>query len=212
MPLQMKIPEVTGYDSYQITRENPDYGIRAAIIHYKNLRDWKAARETSEGKAIMGEIESWRERGVRDQIWSAAYALIKSFRSKPVFSSDNQDTRIENAPIMHLEAYRLSAEEQEKYLKWFNDFGCTVFMPLFLKLPGLAGYDWYKDTGLRTRPGQWEYPEYLSIIYFENLKAYEDFVKSPELAGFQKSIRSVIPRRLGYIWYVQYQLTHSLRK
>ena len=214
-PLQMKIPEVTGQDTYQITRENPEYGSRAGISHRKNLRDWKAARESSEIKAIMGELASWTERGITDQIYGAAYALIKSFRGKPVFSSDNQDTRIENAPIMHLEAYRLSAEEQEKYLEWFNDFGCPVFMPLFLKLPGLAGYDWYKDTGLRggiREEKGWEYPEYLSIIYFENLKAYEDFVKSPELAGFQKSIRSVIPRRLGYIWYVQYQLQKSLRK
>jgi hypothetical protein len=211
----MKIPETTGVDFYQITSENPEYGSRAGIGHHKNLQDCKASEESPEVKAIIGEMESWRERRIVDMIWSAAYALIKSFRSKPVFSSDNQDTRIENAPIMHLEAYRLSAEEQEKYLKWFNDFGCPVFMPLFLKLPGLAGYDWYKDTGLRAGLGGqkgWEYPEYLSIIYFENLKAYEDFVKSPELAGFQKSIRSVIPRRLGYIWYVQYQLVKSWRK
>ena len=150
-PLQMKIPEVTGIDYYQITRENPEYGARAGVGHRKNLHDWKVSMESSEMKAIVGELASWTERGITDQMWSAAYALIKSFRSKPVFSSDNQDTRIENAPIMHLEAYRLSAEEQEKYLKWFNDFGCPVFMPLFLKLPGLAGYDWYKDTGLRTR-------------------------------------------------------------
>jgi hypothetical protein len=146
-------------------------------------------------------------------MWTAAYALMKSFRSKPVFSSDNQDTRIENAPIIHLEAYRLSAEEKEKYIRWFNDFGCPVFIPLVMKLPGVARYDWYQDTGLRTRDGGgFEYPEYLSIIYFENLKAYEDFAKSPELAGFQKSIRSVIPSRLEYIWHVQYQLEKSFRK
>jgi hypothetical protein len=136
------------------------------------------------------------------------------FRSKPVYSDDNQDTRIENAPIMHLEGYRLLVEEQEKYLKWFTDFGCPIFMPLFMKIPGLAGYDWYKDTGLRgsREAERWEYPEYLSIIYFENLKANDDFVKSPEMAGFHKAIRSVIPYRLGYVWYVQYQLLKSFRK
>jgi heme-degrading monooxygenase HmoA len=212
-PLQSKVPEVAGLDYYQIAGERPEYGARASIGHRKNLHDWKGALESAEYKAIGREHASWTKRGITDQMWSAAFAMIKSFRSKPVFSSDNQDTRIEKAPIMHLEAYRFSAEEQEKYLKWFNDFGCPVFMPLFLKLPGVARYDWYKDTGLRTLDGKrWEYPEYLSIIYFENLEAYQDFVKSPELAGFQKSVRSVIPYRLNYMWYVQYQLVKSWRK
>jgi heme-degrading monooxygenase HmoA len=212
MPLQMKIPECTGYDAYRVIREHPDYGIRLSLNHYHSLRDYKTAQEAAEQKAIIGEIESWRERGIRDQFWSAAFALLKSYRNRPVFNIDNRDTRIENAPIIHLEAYRLSAAELEQYLKWFNDFAGPVFMPLIMKLPGLAGYDWYKDTGLRTRQGEWEYPEFFSLIYFENFEAFDNYTKSPELAGFQKALRSLIPRRLGYVWYIQYELTHSLRK
>jgi hypothetical protein len=212
-PIQNTIPEAIGNYRYLIVRENPEYGSRASVHHFKNLRDWGAYMVSSDSKAIQGEVKSWQERGITDQIWSAAYAMVKSFRNKPAFESDNQDTRIENAPIMHLEAYRMSPEEQEIYLKWFNDFGYPVFMPLFMKLPGVAGYDWYRDTGQRAgHYAKWEYAPYLAIMYFENLDAFENFARSSELAGFQKSIRSVIPRRLEYIWYVQYQLDRSWRK
>jgi hypothetical protein len=67
-------------------------------------------------------------------IWYPAYSLIKSFRSKPNYSNHNQ-ALIENAPVMYLEAYRTSPEEQEKYYKWFNEYGCNIFMPLFMKMP-----------------------------------------------------------------------------
>jgi hypothetical protein len=214
IPLRMRIPEMTGVDAYQLVGENPGYGIRVTVDHHKNLVDLKAVQASSEMKAILGDLTSWTERGITDQMWAVAYSLIKSFRSQPVQSSDNQDTRIDGAAIMHLEAFRLSAAELGKYLKWLEDFGRPIFMPLFMKLPGLIGYDWYKDTGLRgSQDGErWEYPECLSIIYFETLKDYDNFVKSPELAGFQKAIRSIIPYRLGYIWNVQYQLVKSWRK
>jgi hypothetical protein len=139
---------------------------------------------------------------------------VRSFRSKPVFSDSNEDTRIENAPFLHLEAYRLSREEQNKYVKWFNEFGIPIFMPLFMKIPGFGGYDWYNNTGLRLRDfvAESEYPEYLSVMYFESIKQYDEFLISPELAGFYKAMRSVLPNRLIYSWYTQYQLFQSWRK
>jgi hypothetical protein len=214
-PMRTKTPEVQGIDNYQIIRETPEYGSRVNIRHYKNLQDWKDATSSSETKAIVGEMESWRKRGINDMIWTGAYTLIKSFRNIPIYTTDNLDTRIQNAPILNLEGYRMTSTEWEKYLQWFSDFGYSVFMPLFLRLPGLVGYDWYKDTGLRFGLHEeegWEYPKYLSMVYFENIKAFENYAISPELAGFQKSIRSIIPRRLGYSCYVQYQLVKSWRK
>lgn len=212
-PMLTNIPEVAWIDGYQIVRENPEYPDNVSVQHYKTLKGWRAYATSSEGATIQKETTSWIERGIAEAIWAPAYALVQSFRSKPAFSKSNEDTRIENASIMHLEAYRLSAEEQEKYVKWFEGYACPVFMPLFIKLPGLMGYDWYEDTGLRRRhTRESEYPKYLSIVYFENMKAYESFAKSAELAAFQKAMRSVFPFGLNYKWYVQYQLTKSWRK
>jgi hypothetical protein len=213
-PLNLKIPEVSGGDYYKIVKENAEYPLMVGITHYKNIKDWSAYAPSAEGIALQQEFRSWEERGILEMIWYPAYGLLKSFRNKPSPSSSYHSTLIENAPILYFEAFRLSLEEQEKYFKWFNDYGCNVFMPLFLKLPGFKGYDWYEDTGLRRRNDvrESEYPKYFSAIYFENIKACEDFQKSAELAAFQKSMRSVFPRGLNLKWYVQYQLVKSWRK
>ncbi len=212
--LIMTIPELIGLEQYSIVKENLEYPYHVSTSHYKSLKDWKTQSTGQQRTALGTEFKSWVDRGVIDYVWSSVYSLVQSFRSKPSFSDKNEDTRIENAHIMHLEAYRFSEEEHEKYVKWFTEYGITIFMPLFMKLPGLAGYDLCKNTGLRLRDfiGELEYPEYLSIIYFENIKAYDEYSKSPELAGFYKAIRGVIPHRLNYKWYVQYQLDYSHRK
>jgi heme-degrading monooxygenase HmoA len=213
-PLTLKIPEALGIDYYKIVKENTEYPFNVVLAHYRNIKDCSAYASSGEGTAIQQELRSWEERGILEMVWYPVYSLLKGFRSKPRPSSGYETTMIENAPILYFEAFRLSQEEQEKYYKWFNDYGCNIFMPLIMKLPGLLGYDWYEDTGLRRRQDirELEYPKYLSIIYFENIESYEAYEKSPELAALQKSMRNVFPRGLNLKWHVQYQLEKSWRK
>jgi hypothetical protein len=213
-PLLLKIPECLGQDNYKIIKENREYPLLVYVTHYINIKGYSATYTSNEGPIVIQELASWRERGISENIWSVAYTLTKSFRSNSISTKSLEITIIDKAPIMHLEAYRISPEDQKKYYEWFNDYGCNIFMPLLLKLPGFMGYDWYQDSGQRRTMGQREseYPKYLSIIYFENIKAYDDFEKSPELVALQKSMRRVFPRGLKYEWYVQYQLVKSFRK
>ena len=87
-------------------------------------------------------------------------------------------------------------------------------MQILKVLPGVAGYDWYQHTGMRMREyaTELDYPELLSIIYFDNIKAYDLFFSSPELDRFYKVLRGVLPRRMSYKWFVQYQLVDTHRK
>jgi hypothetical protein len=210
----MSIPAVAGLDHYYNIRQNLQYPDRLSFSHYKTLKDWQDSATSQQRVALGVEFKSWIERGTLDYIWSATYTLLKSFRSRPVFSDTNEDTRIENAPVMQLEAYRFTPEERDKYVKWFGDNGRSILEPLFLKVLGFAGYDWYEYTGLRMRDyaSELEYPELLSALYFENSKSREDFLRSPELVDFHKALRRVIPRRLGYQWHVQYELYYTRRK
>jgi heme-degrading monooxygenase HmoA len=212
--LFMKTQGATGSDFYRLIGDTPEYPRMGCFSHRENLSSWKAATETPEITSVQDEFITWEKRGVTESIWSAVYALIKSYRSDPALSGQKEDTRIENAPIMHLEAYRLSPENQEKYSNWFAEFGCKIFIPLFMRSPGLKGYDWFKFTGLaRSKEVRdLEYPANLSVVYFENLPAFESFTKSPEQVAFQKALRTVFPRGLKYEWYVQYELTNSWRK
>jgi len=214
LPMQMKVIGLKGIDFYHVIRENLEYPVVGVIYHWENLQAWETFPNSPKGAAISQEAAVWVKRGVRDPIWSVVYELIKSYRSLPLSSTDKPDTRIENAPVMSLEAFRLSPEDKEKYVNWFTEYGYSSFIPLFVRLPGFKGYDWYKYTGLTRSQDvrEHEYPKYLSIIYFENTQAFDNFVKSPELAAFFKVMRSVFPRSLRYGWYVQYQLVQSWRK
>jgi heme-degrading monooxygenase HmoA len=215
-PMILKASRMTGVDDYHLVGRNRQYPERVTTIHYENLEDWRAAGQNPETAAITQEQRSWTERGITDFIWSTVYALKKSFRSEQLPPGSKRNTMIEKASIIHLEAYRFMPEEQEKFTRWLNEYGYPVFMPLLMKLPGLKGYDQFEHTCLQ-RPGReyfrdTEYPKNLSITYFENLNAFEHFEDSQELAGFHKVIRSVIPGRLKYEWYIQYRLVQSLRK
>lgn len=216
IPLIMKDMPRKGIDIYQIVRRNQLYPFLLSVHHHENstvLQNYQRT-QTPQQTALNNDFASWRQRNIVDTIWGAGYSLLKSFRSRLSFPSDNLDTRIENAPVMHFEACFLSPENQGKYHNWFSESGCKIFIPLFVNLPGLKGYDWYRLTNLGTRRDarDTEYPPYLSIIYFDNIHSFETFEKSKELYAFQKTVRSVFPLGLKYDWYVEYELTQSWRK
>lgn len=213
--ISVKLPEVIGTDGYRITKINPEYPETITIGHYKSLKDRLAYVSSSQHSDIVKEFTSWTQRHIIEQIWSTNYVLLKSFRAKRDNSIFIPDTLIENAPILHMEAFRVSQEEGEKYFNWFGNFGCDVFMPLLLKLPGLVGYDWYQNIAEYNRKEnlrEVDYPKYLSMIYFEDLNPYDNFIKSPERESLEKSMRSIFPFGLKYEWHVQYQLFDSQRK
>jgi heme-degrading monooxygenase HmoA len=213
-PMLMKVNGVTGINRYILIRKSPDYPWNGTITHFESMADWENSLKSPERKAVGEDLHAWDKRGVREGVWSAAYVLVQNFRVGTDSRSGKKDTKIENAPVMHLEAYRMTEEDQGKYNKWFNEYGSRVFIPLFMKTCGLKGYDYLKYSGFGpvNLARETEYPSYLSVLYFEDVAAFEHFQASPEQVSFQSALRYVFPLGLNYKWYVQYQLTHSWRK
>lgn len=213
VPLLMKVRAPLGMNNYQLIREGQEYPYRITIGHFENLPAWKKTLKNPDSNAVTDDIRYWEQRHVHDYIWSAVYQLVKSFSSETYSLGSQPDTRVENATIIYLEAFRLTVEEQDKYNKWLNDYGFNI-IPLFTRLPGLRKYDYFKHIGFAYRSDirETEYPAYLSLVYFEDLAAFENYEKSPELVTFRKTMRNVFPHGLNYKWYAQYQLTQSWRK
>jgi hypothetical protein len=214
-PVQLKAPERKQVDRYQIVRESPLFPSNLGILHYENYAGWEAGRKNPETNSISSEYISWMKRRIVDVAWSAVYQLVKSYRNQSSNSEEQQDTRIENAPFLHLEAYRLTTEDSEKYNKWFIEYCSHVFIPLFMKQSGFKGYDYFKFVSIAVNYDnllEKEYPIYLSAVYFENIKAFENFEKSNELAVCKNTLRDIFPKGLNYKWYVQYQLIQTWRR
>jgi hypothetical protein len=198
-PVMMRVPERRQVDWYQTIRESPLFPAMLVVLHYENYAGWESARKNPEAISISGEMVNRTKRGIMEMTWSAVYRLVKSYRNENSNPGKQPDTRIENASFLHLEAYRMTEEASEKYNKWFTDYCSNIFIPLFMKQPGLKGFDYYKYVGISVNPSnlEMEHPAYFSAIYFEN---------SNELAVCKKTLRDIFPRGLKYEWYVQYQL------
>jgi len=213
LPIILKIQGVTGLDRYTIVRKSPDYPAAGTIMHWESIGVYENSLKNPERMAVRDDLNTWTQRRVREGVWSAAYELAQGFRTGTANVGAKKDTKIENASLMHLEAYRMPQEEHEKYNKWFNEFG-RVFVPLFMKTCGLKGYDYLKYSGFSqlAQGRETEYPPYISILYFEDLKSFEHFQESPEQDSLQSALRNIFPLGLNYRWYVQYQLTNRWRK
>jgi hypothetical protein len=213
-PLMLKSPSRKGIDTYQITQGNPLYPYFLRIHHHESLASQRDTLGTSEQTAVSNDVINWRQRHVIDFVWSAVYRLVRSWRSGPNPLGEKLDTRIQNSPFLNLEAFRLAAEDREKYQKWFSEYAVNIFIPLFMKQPGVKGYDHYQFAGLGPAESnrEFEYPPHFTFTHFENRLAFNRFETSPELTTCQKTLRSLFPNGLNYRWYVQYVLTASLRK
>ena len=218
-PLLITVPGYKGFDYCQIVRENPQYTKILAIQHHANRSDMLKVRSDPKLIDVFRDmITTWTSRS--EVIWFAPYQLMRSFKTEGVDLRGDTTLKAESAPIIHIEGYAISPEEEEKYASWFIKWGYELYVPLIMKLPGLKEYAWYKLIGvdLKGLPDYYnpkrpvEYPLHLSILRFESIAAYDRYSKSIELAGFREAMRVPFPSGLDYKWYVQYQIVKSWRK
>jgi hypothetical protein len=211
-PMSIKMAGIMGIDRFEIVRKSPHYPAMGAIYRLENIATIDIVSGNPDRQAIEADMVYWTKRGVSEMIWRAGFNLIQRFGSFEVTPGWKKNTNLENGPIMHLEAYKMKPEEQEIFNKWFNEYGGPVFIPLFMKTCGLRGYEYCQFMTMLTDPLETDYPPVLSLFYFDSIGAFETYENSPELVGYQRALRNVLPRGLNYRWYVQYRLMKSLRK
>lgn len=213
-PLHIKNSPGLSFDFYVIARESPLYPKFLGIRHYPNLGSFESSLKTQIRSDIAQDIDaSWTGRG-RERVWSTLWQLTKSFRKNAsAITEEKGDVGISIASLQHIEALGLNTQQQAQYEKWLNEFGYEVSIPLLMQLPGIKGYDCYKNTGWRSDlkgVKETDYPPYLSLVYFENLGAYENYEKSRELAAFRKALKADVSGIADFKWYVQYQSLKSI--
>jgi len=208
--ISLSTPWVQGNDRYKIVNESPDYPKAFYLQHYPNmdgLNTWEASPERA---AIRKDQTVWH----REVIWSGIYEMVKGFSNSLVASKDEQTSLVDDASILHIEAFNITSENAEKYNTWFSDWGQKVYIPILMKLPGIKAINCYRWTGRSREPEikDPKYPRYVSLMYFESYRAYEIYKEGPELVALRESIKWTFPGGLDYRWNIQYQLVKSWRK
>lgn len=215
-PVHMREPWVTGYDRYVVARGSPDYPKRLSIHHYTDMDGWANTQKSTETIAVLKDLANWH----REIIWYGCFEMVRSFRSGSAITRDKPTSIVDDAPILHLSAFNLTRDNSERYDTWLGELGQKIYVPILMKLPGLKAINCYKWTGkLDVKAGkaverlkEGDYPQYVSLIYFESYRAYENYATSPELAAFHEALKIPFPGGLDYMWNVQYQFTRSWRK
>jgi hypothetical protein len=123
------------------------------------------------------------------------------------------------APIVLVKGLGLSSDIWEKYDIWFKEWGYKIYVPLLLKIPGLIEYcrcwlsnirrDPLPKPNTTTNP---DHPQDLSLIYFENLKAYQTYLKSKELEAYNQNLAVAFPNGLNYKWDAAFRLMNRFSK
>jgi hypothetical protein len=211
-PLGIKLGR-KGTERYQIVKENPDYLKNISIMYYEDFEAMVNFQANPEVVYMYKDLNiTYGPR--REVVWGAAYQVLKSFRKNPADTPTERDDGTENTPVVHIEGYRLSLEDMRKYNSWFAKWGYGFYLPAIMKLPGLQEYNYcrildFEQPEIQRPKDPSVHPTYLSVLQFENLKAFENYEKSMELAAFREAMKIPFPGGLNFHWYVQYQLMGS---
>lgn len=97
--------------------------------------------------------------------------------------------------ILNIVTTQCQPHEEEKFNKWYNE----THVPMLLKFDRIQAVGRYKVINKNT-----ELPQYLAVYKFSDLKAFEDFEKSPELEAAIKEMIDSWGKRIDTISRIQY--------
>jgi hypothetical protein len=134
-PVFMTIPAMLGIDRYLVIKENPFYPRNIVLYHRQNLQAVQEEISNPDRMAVVRDINTTFKK--IEWVWyRKGYELIKSFHSS---GQNGEDTRVDNACVMHLEVPRLSPEQEEKFNEWFVLWAYPVYIPILIRILGKAG-------------------------------------------------------------------------
>ncbi len=211
-PTYVKFLGAAGIERYQIIEKTLEYPGTVGIYHRQNRNAVEESKKNPAREAMQKDRQATFYRV--EWVWHDCYVLIGSFRND---SSSRESTFVENAPVIHIEGYRVPPAEQGKYDQWFMRWASRVYIPILMKSPGLKAYNCFSLSDISMRwPGrkylEVEIPPYVSILYFENLESFATYEASLEYASLKRVMELEFPDTVSTIWHVHYQLVKSWRK
>jgi hypothetical protein len=212
-PMIMAKTAYAGIEHYQVVTENRDYPFTFTLTYFQNLEDRLNSLRTPEYIAYQKDMRTTYS-GKYQYRWSTLYQLVKRVSAGGIAFDKDRDYSPEKAPVILLYGVSFPPDDWERYHQWFNDWGNSIYVPVLLKVPGVIEFSrfWlFSTSGGRStpKPGDTlntDYPQDLAIIYFENLKAYENFAPSREFAAFNKNLAAEFHNGLNYKWNAVYRL------
>lgn len=214
-PIFIKLPGARGIDRYKIIKANYIMPNELGLYHNENLEAQKKRSSHADRTAVIRDSAITFHQIQR--FWSNTYELMRSFRNDSLARETNENTVVDDAPIIHIEGYKIPESEYGNYEQWFNKWASQIYLPLILNIPGVKACNFfrlidYKDPVLGDyRFVELDMPRFTSIIYLESLESMNNFNQSKEFGAFRGSLELGFPDSLKILWDTEYQLFASYR-
>jgi hypothetical protein len=211
--IYLKIPGIIGIDQFKLIKKNINLPGYLSIYYHGNLNAVKAFGAHPDRQAVIRDMNTWPV----EWFWLSYYQLLKSFRNTSASRGIVEDIMIANAPVVYLEGYLVTPGELGKYQDWFARWASRLYIPMLLKDTGLKYFNYFRL--LDYRQPYWEnfhaletaLPSFMSLSYFENIRALGDFESSLEYAAFRRIMEVEFSGNLKPVWEAGYQLSASHR-
>jgi hypothetical protein len=211
----MKLPGVKGINSYKIIRKNFEVPGHLHIYHRDNLENRKKTAISPDGIAIVRDRQTTF--GMVEQFYSNVYELLRSFKKNESSAAVNNETMVNDGPVIHIEGYEIPSDKYEKFEGWFNRWATRVYVPLLLEIPGVNACSFFKLVDYKDprydniRYIVLEMPRYMSITYMKDIASVEECNSSNKFAAFRHAMELEFPSSLKTIWNTEYQQFSSHR-
>lgn len=226
VPMIMSTGDMVATENFFPVEEKSTLPQQFIINYFKDFENYFRYFRSAERDAYIKDQQNWVDKFYLTRI--SVYFIIVRFTNKQVLPIEkgeivDKDTHYkeftkDKAPVLLLKGLELSSDDWEKYDKWFNEWGYDVYIPMLLKVPGMIEYTrcWLSPVSMGApKPSNMtnaEFPQDLSLIYFTNLKAYQNFLKSKELAVFNQNLHNAFSDGLKYKWDEAFRLTRHWSK
>jgi hypothetical protein len=216
-PLFLKVTARKGLDDYTIIKKTLELPGQLSIYH--NGCDFESYKKNVPTAQVSQDIARDFMVTFKSVIhfWINVYELMGSFRNSQGSVETKEDTVVDEAPVIHIEGYKLPSSEQVKFDNWFNVWASRIYIPLLLKIPGVKASNFFRLTDYRSPNYAWAHfvesdmPLFLSVTYLENAASLDGFNQSVELAAFRRSLEVEFSGNLKTVWNTEYQLFSSHR-
>jgi hypothetical protein len=214
-PIFMKTPGMLGIDRYKIIR--PDYILpnELDLYHTQNLEAQKKRSLNQDRVAVVRDSSITFHKIQR--FWYNTYELMRCFNNNTGSTGNTVNTTVVDAPVLHIEGYRVPAAEDARYEGWFNKWATLIYIPLLLKIPGVRACHFFKLVDYQdpifatVRFVESDMPRFISLIYLNGLDSLDNFVQTPEFGAFRGSIELGFAESIKIIWDTEYRLLKAYR-
>ena len=165
----------------------------------------------SEGRRIYDADRDKTFAGKFELIWRAQYELIKYVVKDPSIKVKPHP----EGTVLHIEAYKMPPEDEERYITWLSRFGYDSYLQLLMKSTGLIEYSHHKLVPIKDQKATApikdpDNPRYLSLFHFHDAEDYHAFIDSLEFTLFRERIKSGFQAEIR--WSGGYQIVKIWRK